>query len=536
MCTIDSVMALLTDAILSIAMSQDEPAQNTSAANSDAETNASTDTSANATPVGAGTPTTGAVVVPGRYRSGTVVARRQWDQTNAIAGAGPSTIARQRTVRGPPPAADSDATSASTSRADTETEDDGEPDGDGDVEMEGASVSNENEQDVDTDENIPPPARRAVGIVADSPSPAATGTSDALDVDVDAHIIINTTEADNGLSDGIVALDQNVNDDLAMGAPPGAPGAIDATPRTRTNTLTLNTRNLSRDGHLNHGHHGREELTPRAVLASLPLLSHNHNPPPVSIPVSTDIAGPSRAAPNPPPRPPAPAGGQAGPSNTTNITGPITHIQPTVLPNRLPHRHHHHHHHRAEEPGPYREEDVLLSLQLLAYLSKYPHVRQAFYKPRLSFHPATAVPQTQQQAASNTTSDAWRKSGTNAAAAAGLLNLSSGPIHDLKKDLGFFKTLTGRSKEKLKEKEKEKEKAAFAAAQAAAGSSSNPPRMTNVFSLVERFTFRPSLNENAMSNPPFLPPEIQYWAGVIMRNACRKDESRGGIRQCANSE
>jgi hypothetical protein len=31
---------------------------------------------------------------------------------------------------------------------------------------------------------------------------------------------------------------------------------------------------------------------------------------------------------------------------------------------------------------PYREEDVLLSLQLLAYLSKYLHVRQAFYQPR----------------------------------------------------------------------------------------------------------------------------------------------------------
>ena len=82
----------------------------------------------------------------------------------------------------------------------------------------------------------------------------------------------------------------------------------------------------------------------------------------------------------------------------------------------------------------------------------------------------------------------------------------------------------------------EKEKAVFTAAQAAAGSSSNPPRMTNVFSLVEKFTFRPSPSENATSSPPLLPPEIQYWAGVIMRNACRKDESRGGIRQCANSE
>jgi len=52
------------------------------------------------------------------------------------------------------------------------------------------------------------------------------------------------------------------------------------------------------------------------------------------------------------------------------------------------------------DEGPYREEDVLIALQvrlamfggvrvlmswglqLLAYLSKYPHVRQAFYKKR----------------------------------------------------------------------------------------------------------------------------------------------------------
>ncbi|KAJ7716077.1 MYND domain-containing protein, partial [Mycena metata] len=57
----------------------------------------------------------------------------------------------------------------------------------------------------------------------------------------------------------------------------------------------------------------------------------------------------------------------------------------------------------------------------------------------------------------------------------------------------------------------------------------------NVFSLVERFTFRPSSSETDLPNPPpKLPQEIQYWAGVIMRNACRKDDSRGGIRQCAN--
>lgn len=40
--------------------------------------------------------------------------------------------------------------------------------------------------------------------------------------------------------------------------------------------------------------------------------------------------------------------------------------------------------------------------------------------------------------------------------------------------------------------------------------------------------------EQSTDDHPTLPPEIQYWAGVIMRNACRKDETRGGIRQCAN--
>lgn len=44
----------------------------------------------------------------------------------------------------------------------------------------------------------------------------------------------------------------------------------------------------------------------------------------------------------------------------------------------------------------------------------------------------------------------------------------------------------------------------------------------NLFALVERFTAHR------------LPRDFHHWAGVIMRNSCRKDESRGGIRQCAN--
>ncbi|KAH8103674.1 hypothetical protein DFH11DRAFT_1654134, partial [Phellopilus nigrolimitatus] len=52
-----------------------------------------------------------------------------------------------------------------------------------------------------------------------------------------------------------------------MGTLPGAPGAIDSTPRTLANTLTF-TRNMTRE-HQGHAH-GREDLTPRAVLASSP--------------------------------------------------------------------------------------------------------------------------------------------------------------------------------------------------------------------------------------------------------------------------
>jgi hypothetical protein len=77
-----------------------------------------------------------------------------------------------------------------------------------------------------------------------------------------------------------------------------------------------------------------------------------------------------------------------------------------------------------------REEDILLSLQLLAYLSKYPPIRQAFH-----------------------------------------LN-----------------------------------------------------HRRNVFSVVEKFTHR------------IHPAAIIYWAGVIMRNACRKNEARGNVRQCANMQ
>jgi hypothetical protein len=43
----------------------------------------------------------------------------------------------------------------------------------------------------------------------------------------------------------------------------------------------------------------------------------------------------------------------------------------------------------------------------------------------------------------------------------------------------------------------------------------------NIFPLVEKFTVRHHTSD------------MKYWAGVVMRNLCRKDDSRGGIRQCA---
>ncbi|KAJ8468702.1 hypothetical protein ONZ45_g17151 [Pleurotus djamor] len=216
---------------------------------------------------------------------------------------------------------------------------------------------------------------------------------------------------------------------------------------------------------------------------------------------------------------------------------------PNAIPNTTPIGHSTRgspsHHHRESDAGPYRDEDVLLSLQLLAYLSKYPHVRQAFYKPRVSFHPASAHLPGRNYPGGVQESESSR-------------NGAKAPAASMKDT--FLRTF-GRGKEK----ERASPSSTYGSfTTGASGSSSSPNgassssasyktypaapattpplvRQTNVFSLVERFTFRPSASENDLFNaPPKLPPEIQYWAGVIMRNACRKDESRGGIRQCAN--
>ena len=420
------------------------------AAGSDADTSTSTDTSRHQTPAGSNTPT-GAVEVPGRDRSGTIIARPIWDTAALPPRRTHRTRDRQGTI--------SVSTSRGASRPETETEDDG----DGDLDMDPAQETTDNSPERP---QTSPLTRRAVAIVSDVTPDGGAGQS--LELNSDAHIIINS-DVDvqgDGVEDGIVALEPN--DDFAMGAPPGAPGAIETTMTLRP-TDTAVRRVL-----------GATDVTPRAVNVSLPRGR------------DSDDTQETPVRPNAPiPR---------------TLPLPVT---AETIP--APPRHHHHHHHHHHESGcPHRDEDVLSALQLLAYLSKYPHVRQAFYQPRTSFHPATATlkPQATQQQATPTAGPSRGKDATTS--------------------VGFFKALAGRNG---------KEKASSAPPPTlVTPAAPTPPRQTNVFSLVERFTFRPSSHEYDLPNPPpTLPPEIQYWAGVIMRNACRKDDSRGGIRQCANS-
>ncbi|KAH8104347.1 hypothetical protein DFH11DRAFT_1883474 [Phellopilus nigrolimitatus] len=288
-------------------------------------------------------------------------------------------------------------------------------------------------------------------------------------------------------------LDQNVNDDLAVRASPGAPSAIDATPRTRTNTLTLSTFNTTREHHLHHGHaHGQEEFTPRSswrgthARAPANACRDAHRRRRRECGSSAELAC-SRCR------------GRIEPRVSRSSDARCPSI--ALLPPRL-------HRPRRAPPRARRTGTIMTTITittLLAYLSEYPHVRQAFYKPRLSFHPATA------------TGGAWTRTGATTSA-----HSAATASADLKKD-GFFKALTGRGKEKKK---------AIAITSGlnpsspTSPSSSASPRMTNMLSLVERFTFRPSPTESSLPTPPpFLPPEIQYWAAVIMRNACRKDKS-----------
>ncbi|RDA82898.1 hypothetical protein CP532_4781 [Ophiocordyceps camponoti-leonardi (nom. inval.)] len=111
-----------------------------------------------------------------------------------------------------------------------------------------------------------------------------------------------------------------------------------------------------------------------------------------------------------------------------------------------------------------REEDVLMSLQLLAYVSKYCGLRSYFQKSHL-------VP---------------------------------------KLAIGKDFELAEGDESELEERESPVDDEEYLL-----------PNNFNLFPLVEKFTVR------------YHSTDMQYWAGVVMRNLCRKDDTRGGIRQCA---
>ncbi|KAF2156611.1 hypothetical protein K461DRAFT_209005, partial [Myriangium duriaei CBS 260.36] len=130
-----------------------------------------------------------------------------------------------------------------------------------------------------------------------------------------------------------------------------------------------------------------------------------------------------------------------------------------------------------------RDEDVIMALQLLAYVSKYCNLRSYFQStqlvPRLKVGPE--------------------------------LQALDSPEH------------TGRTAAQLEED----------------WDNEFVPKPGeepyNIFPLIEKFTVRAPSNSRHALHPtsPQQSETMQYWAGVVMRNLCRKDESKGGIRQCA---
>lgn len=214
-------------------------------------------------------------------------------------------------------------------------------------------------------------------------------------------------EALNGLVEVDVEARTQAEVDLAMGAPPGAPGATQ-TPRIA-------------------------EMTPRQT--------HRNNTLPATTIAGTDMTGMEDRHETTAFAAVIAAGAPRGFSDLSDLVNVIETTTPTG-------------------EVTYNDDTILLCLQLLAYLSKYPHVRAAFHHPRRPMHPDCDIPDG--------------------------IDLPERPALS---------------------------------------------RSNNMFSLVERFTFRPSGPDPEMQK---LPADIQYWAGVIMRNACRKDDAHGGIRQCAN--
>ena len=121
-----------------------------------------------------------------------------------------------------------------------------------------------------------------------------------------------------------------------------------------------------------------------------------------------------------------------------------------------------------------RDEDVIMSLQLLAYISKYCDLRSYFQQTHLV--PRLKI--TKKQLAS---------------------------IDLMNNKPGQFPPENDDDEDDIVDNDGEYEQ----------------PDDYNIFPLVEQFTVK------------WHSQEMKDWAGVVMRNLCRKDKTRGDIRQCA---
>jgi hypothetical protein len=130
-----------------------------------------------------------------------------------------------------------------------------------------------------------------------------------------------------------------------------------------------------------------------------------------------------------------------------------------------------------------RDEDVIMALQLLAYVSKYCNLRKYFQESRL-------VPRLK-----------IRESDLSE-----LIGETNGPAPPTQEELDdeWDNEFVQESKEEP----------------------------YNIFPLIERFTAKHASTRFSSSATP-QHSDMHYWAGVVMRNLCRKDDNKGGIRQCA---
>lgn len=183
--------------------------------------------------------------------------------------------------------------------------------------------------------------------------------------------------------------------------------------------------------------------------------------------------------------------------------GPLATPQPTMTNPSLPR----YLNDQLVIPGPHllsvmpREEDVLMSLQLLAYVSKYGGLRSYFQQshlvPRLTIG--------KELARLDKVEKEEEGLGDNIDAS------KDGSDHCCDNETAFSENSHEKDDETLANEEYLLD------------------NDFNLFPLVEKFTVK-------YSNPDmqrYFSTDMQYWAGVVMRNLCRKDEERGGIRQCA---